>query len=68
VLVIHDSEDPTVPFSNGQEIFDETAAPKLFWTPKYGEHISAFNHEELRKDYVNLLNSLGTKGSPFLIK
>lgn len=39
VLVIHELEDPVVPFENGKEVFKNLESPKQFWEIRSSGHI-----------------------------
>lgn len=58
LLVIHDKMDPVVPFSCGQEIFDNATSEKHFWILNNGKHISFFSPEyvENRSKFLDFLS------------
>ena len=60
LLVIHDRKDPTVNFSNGENLFKTYNGPKDFWDFIYGSHIGYFGIPGLeanRKRFVDYLNA-----------
>lgn len=60
LMVIHDKEDPAVPFSCGQEIFNLATAKKDFWVLNEGKHIGVFsqNHQNHRKLFLQKVQRL----------
>ena len=60
LLVIHDLQDPVVPFAGAEEFFEEAKnAPwKEFWKPVQGRHVGALKSDEWRKKYIELLDGL----------
>ncbi|TGK13126.1 alpha/beta hydrolase [Leptospira fletcheri] len=58
LLVVHGTEDPVVPFSNGKEVFRLAAEPKLFWEIRGGGHVDwmQLGRSEGAKNFVKLLN------------
>jgi fermentation-respiration switch protein FrsA (DUF1100 family) len=59
MLVIHDTQDPAVPFACGKEIFELTQSEKTFWKLNSGAHIGVFmpNFPENRKKFLNYLDT-----------
>ncbi len=58
LLVIHDREDPIVPFDNGEKLFEIANCPKKeFWALQKGRHIGVFSADapEYREKFMNLL-------------
>lgn len=60
LLVIHDEEDPAVPFSCGSEIYEMTSGKKEMWVLKQGNHIAAFSDgtPHNRKKFLERLSNL----------
>ncbi len=57
LLVVHDLQDPAVPFDLGQKIYDEDGedaknCPKTFWTLDTGYHIGVFTNPVYRVRFV----------------
>ena len=63
VLVIHDREDPAVPFASGQDIFERTPGDRLLWTLAMGGHIAAFSFAANRRKFVGMLQHLAKPDS-----
>lgn len=64
LLVIHDQRDPTVPYSNGQDIFSRNKGTKNFWILNEGLHggifsnpLSEMNQTSNRIKFLKFLNS-----------
>lgn len=45
LLIIHDRDDPIVPFACGVEILERASQPKEFWELRNGIHIGVFSEE-----------------------
>ncbi len=60
MLIIHDRNDPVMPFSCGEDSYKLATAQKEFWELNQGEHIAAFSdpHSLNRLRLVELLDSL----------
>jgi fermentation-respiration switch protein FrsA (DUF1100 family) len=60
LLVIHDENDPAVPFSCSEDFYPLAKSPKDFWKPHDGRHIAAFSdpHSPYRRSFLELLDSL----------
>lgn len=60
LLVIHDKRDPSVPFANGEDIYELATSPKDFWVLDDGRHIEVFApyNKSYRDKFVQLLESL----------
>jgi hypothetical protein len=60
VLIIHDKEDPVLPFSCAEESYKLATAKKDFWVLDQGAHIGAFSdpHSPTRLRLVEYLDQL----------
>jgi hypothetical protein len=61
VLIIHDKEDPVLPFSCAEDSYKLVTAKKDFWVLDQGAHIGAFidPHSPYRLKLVEFLDQLG---------
>lgn len=59
LLVIHGDDDRTVPYKQGQLIYQEASPPKEFWTVTGGHHTEAFTRyaKEYRPKLVNFFEA-----------
>ncbi len=55
VLIIHSTEDTTIPFRMGQELYSNANTPKYFWEIK-GKHIHGI--EDYTEDYMDKIKIL----------
>lgn len=60
LLVIHDKDDPSVPFSCSEDIYEKTKTKKDFWKLEDGRHIAVFAPDRIknRERFVKFLNSI----------
>jgi fermentation-respiration switch protein FrsA (DUF1100 family) len=63
LLVIHDHDDPVVPFSNGKKIYElaqKSHVSGAFWELNKGRHVGVFalDTSENRKKFLNYLSGL----------
>jgi uncharacterized protein len=60
LLIIHSTNDPVIPYRNGQRIFELAKEPKQFWEITQGGHIDSMSvdHERYRDKLVVYLQSL----------
>lgn len=63
LLVLHDKNDPVVPFKNGRKIFETASCEKEFWQLDKGRHIGAFATDtfENRTKFLSYLDSIMLK-------
>jgi hypothetical protein len=60
LLVIHGTDDPVIPYSFGQKVFEKAKEPKTFWTIEHGRHIDAMRREQgiYRDKLISFLDAL----------
>lgn len=58
VLIIHSTEDTTVPYKMGQKLYSNANSPKHFWSIK-GEHVHGI--EDYTQEYIEKIKMLTPK-------
>lgn len=58
--MIHDQDDPAVPFASGEKTFSEATSQKDFWKTDNAHHIAIFSDPKspYREKFVQLLANL----------
>lgn len=56
VLILHSMDDPIVPYTHGEALFEHAGSPKELWEYKGAGHIGALRSAEGRKDLLEYLS------------
>ena len=57
VLILHGEDDPVVPLSHGQLLYDAASQPKDFWRTAAPGHLYSFSDERVRERLVRYLTA-----------